>query len=235
MPSTIPSSNPGHLAIENLAIVKAAARRLRVSRADARRDDLISAAHEALVLSSRRFDPNRASFSTYASRRVFGSMLNVLAASSRWYQAHTTESGTDRDSVHQPTVGPDAERAMLTSQVLAALDKLPQASRDLITGHYLEERTLAEVGARHGLSKTRASVRLSQAIDQVRQLLDDGCAVWPPKTKGSKRRFSGQQKSQVISCASRRAVSLSQLARDFGIPRTTIITWLRSSTVRLAS
>jgi hypothetical protein len=123
----------------------------------------------------------------------------------------------------------------LTSQVLAALQKLPPSSRDLITGHYLEERTLTEVGARHGMSKTRTSVRLSEAIDQVRQLLDDGCVVWPPRRKSAKRRFSGQQKVEVMSLARHSQTSLSQLARDFGIARTTIITWLRSPTTRLAS
>ncbi len=206
-----------------------------MSRSDSRRDDLVSAAHEALVRSSRRFEPSRASFSTYAGRRVFGSMLNVLAANSKWHQAHRAAFTSDGDFAQQTSVPPDAERSTLTSQILAALDKLPPSSRDLITGHYLEEQTLTEIGSRHGLSKTRASVRLSQSIDQIRKLLDDGCVVWPPKTKKSKRRFTGQQRSEVITCARSGAVSLSKLARDFGIPRTTIITWLRSSTTQLAS
>ena len=235
MPSALPLSDPDRLAVENLAIVHAAAKRLGVSATDARRDDLVSAAHEALVLASRRFEPSKASFSTYAGRRVFGSMLNALAANSRRREVHKAEPAADGDSVHHPVVAPDAERSTLTAEVLAALEKLPPSSRALIKGHYLEERTLADVGARHGFSKTRASVRLAQAIEQLREHLDDECSVWPPQTKAAKRRFSHGQKVQVVSRACHSRASLSQLARDFEIPRTTIITWLRSSRTRLAS
>lgn len=235
MPSALQLSIHDHLAVENLAIIQAATKRLGVSATDARRDDLVSAAHEALVLASRRFEPSKASFSTYAGRRVFGSMLNVLAANSRRHEIHRDEPDVDGDWAHPPSVDPDAERRTLASQVLAALDKLPPSSRDLITGHYLEEKTLADLGARHGLSKTRASVRLARAIQQLRDHLDDDCAVWPPRTKASKRRFSSRQKLQVISQVHHARTSLSQLARDLDIPRTTIITWLRASNVRLAS
>lgn len=42
---------------------------------------------------------------------------------------------------YEPTAVPDAERFTLTSQVLAALQRLPPSSRDLITGHFLEQQT----------------------------------------------------------------------------------------------
>ncbi len=233
MPSLPIPSAPDRLAVEHLAIVQAAAKWLGVPSTDTVRDDLVSAGQEALIMASRRFEPAKASFSTYAGRRVVGSMLNVLADSPRapgyWYLSD------DEPPVQELAVAPDAERSALTSEVMAALGKLPPASQDLIRAHYLEERTLAAVATRHGLSKTRTWARLSLALEQLRAHLHDDCSTWPRRAKTSKRRFSRRVKAQVLRRVRHSRTSLSQLARDLAIPRTTIITWLRSSQSRLAS
>ena len=132
MPSLPIPSAPDRLAVEHLAIVQAAAKWLGVPSTDTVRDDLVSAGQEALIMASRRFEPAKASFSTYAGRRVVGSMLNVLADSPRaagyWYLSD------DEPPVQELAVAPDAERSALTSEVMAALGKLPPASQDLNQG-----------------------------------------------------------------------------------------------------
>ena len=226
----LPPSDQDRLAIENLPLLEVAALRLGVSSSDARRADLFSAGQEALIFASRRFEPARATFRTYASRRVFGSMLNVLAAHSERADILARLSNADPGIVEEIGVGPNPERRTLTSEVLAAIEKLPSLSRDLIKDHYFEERPLASVGARHGLSKTRASVHLSRALGQLREALEDQYSAWPTQAKATKRRFSERDKAKVLRHARRPGTSLSELARKFDIPRTTIITWRKTST-----
>ena len=226
----LPLSDQARLAIENLGLLKVATQRLGIASTDARRDDLLSVGQEALIFAARRFETEKASFRTYASCRVFGSMLNVLAVDSERASVLATLAASDADVglIHNDN-GLDVERMMLASQVLAAIEKLPAFSRDLIKSHYLEDGTLADVGARHGISKTRASVHLSRAIGQLREALDDRWSAWPTQTKAPKRRLSERKKAKVLERARRPGASLSELARQFDIPRTTIITWLRTS------
>ena len=232
----LPLSDQARLAIENLGLLKVATQRLGVSSIDARRDDLLSAGQEALLFAARRFETEKASFRTYASCRVFGSMLNVLAVNSERASVLATlaESDADVGLIHNDN-GLDVERMMLASQVLAAIEKLPAFSRDLIKAHYLEERPLAAVGVRQGLSKTRASVHLARAIGQLREALDDQYSAWPTQTKAPKRRLSERKKAKILERAKRPGASLSELARQFDIPRTTIITWLRPPARRCAA
>jgi RNA polymerase sigma factor (sigma-70 family) len=232
----LPVSHQDHLVVENLGLLKVATQRLGISSTDARRDDLLSAGQEALIFAARRFDVEKASFRTYASCRVFGSMLNVLAVDSDRASVLATLAESDADvGLIQNDNGLDVERMMLASQVLAAIEKLPAFSRDLIKAHYFEERPLAAVGARRGLSKTRASVHLSRALGQLRQALDDEYSTWPSQTKATKRRFNDRDKAKVLRHARRPGTSLSELARQFDMPRTTIITWLRPPTRRCAA
>jgi len=229
-PVPLPLSDQDRLAVENLGLLQLATQRLGISSTDARRDDLLSAGQEALLFAARRFETEKASFRTYANCRVFGSMLNVLAVDSARASVLATLSESDADvGLVQNDNGPDVERMMLASQVLAAIEKLPAFSRDLIKSHYLEDGNLADVGARHGISKTRASVHLARAIGQLREALDDQCSSWPTQMKAPKRRSSEQKKTKVLERAKRPGASLSELARKSDIPRTTIITWLRTS------
>jgi len=229
-PSAVPLPLSDRLAVENLGLLQVATQRLGISSTDARRDDLLSAGQEALIFAARRFETEKASFRTYASCRVFGSMLNVLAVDSVRASVLATLAESDADvGLVQNDNGSDIERMTLASQVLAAIEKLPAFSRDLIKSHYLEDGTLADVGARHGISKTRASVHLARAIGQLREALDDQCSAWPTQMKAPKRRLSERKKAKILERAKRPGASLSELARQFDIPRTTIITWLRTS------
>jgi len=123
------------------------------------RDELISAGYEALVLASTRFDPSsNATFSTFAYRPVLGAMYDLLDNYKLWSTRHRYDddppgqtrlqnSGDGSFSPHCP----DYEHASLTSQVLAAVDRLPPAAAELIKAHFLQEQTLSFAGARLGI------------------------------------------------------------------------------------
>jgi len=57
-------------------------------------------------------------------------------------------------------------------RVRSALDVLDPKERALIEGHYLDDRTLEEVGLELGMSKSWASRLASRALDKMRRVLE---------------------------------------------------------------
>ena len=205
------------------------------------RDELISAGYEALVLASTRFDPSsNATFSTFAYRPVLGAMYDLLDNYKRWSTRHRPHGPHDDDPADQarlqnsadsglPSHCPDYEHASLTNQVLAAIDRLPPAAAELIKAHFLQEQTLSSAGARLGISKTRLSVHVARAIQLLRQQLDDGLTSWPDSSPRPKRRYSKEYRANLVRRALQPSANHSQLAREFNVPSSTLITWLKSS------
>lgn len=217
------TSERNQLVVAHLRNVKAAASRLKVSPSV--RDDLISAGYEGLVRAGDRFDPSaKATFTTFSFRAVLGMMFDVLQADSRWA---ARRADIDADEV-VATEGQSAERLLLTTQVLAALETLPDLPRKLIRAHFLEEETLSSVGKRFGISKTKASIELGRALQLLREKLDDSLADWPVHHPATKRRFSNEQKDAVIRRACQPGTNVAELGREVDIPAATIHTWLRS-------
>ncbi len=68
---------------------------------------------------------------------------------------------------------PDEEVIALEAreQVSAVLDVLDPRERALISGHYFEDRTLEEIGAEMGISKSWASRLHSRALGRLREAL----------------------------------------------------------------
>jgi RNA polymerase sigma factor (sigma-70 family) len=204
------------------------------------RDDLISAGYEALVLASTRFDPfSSATFSTFAYRPILGAMYDLLDNYKLWSTRHrprdivyddTTEqtrSLISRDDSRVSHCCPDYEHASLTAQVLAAVDRLPAPAADLIKAHFLQEQTLSSAGARLGISKTRLSVHVARAIQLLREQLDDGLASWPDPAPRLKRRYSKEYRATLVSRALQPSANHSQLSREFNVPSSTLLTWLK--------
>jgi RNA polymerase sigma factor for flagellar operon FliA len=61
----------------------------------------------------------------------------------------------------------------LSSRLRAALDKLPERERALVTKHYWEGKNLLEAGAELGISKSWASRLHGQAVERLRKYVDD--------------------------------------------------------------
>ena len=204
------------------------------------RDELISAGYEALVLASTRFDPSsNATFSTFAYRPVLGAMYDLLDNYKLWSSRHLPRDIVYDDTTEQTRklipgdenrlshCCPDYEHASLTSQVLAAIDRLPAAAADLIKTHFLQEQTLSSAGARLGISKTRLSVHVARAIQLLREQLDDGLACWPDSSPKPKRRYTKEYRATLVSRALQPSANHSQLSREFNVPSSTLLTWLK--------
>jgi RNA polymerase sigma factor (sigma-70 family) len=212
------------------------------------RDELVSAGYEALVLASTRFDPSlNATFSTFAYRPVLGAMYDLLENYSLTatrhrplpdpdppyhqglYSGYPTETGISpqRGPEHLPSHIQDFERSTLTSQVLAAIERLPPSAGDVLKAHFLHKETLSSAGARLGISKTRLSVHVARAIQLLREQLDDGLASWPDSSPRPKRRYSKEYRATLVSRALRPSANHSQLSREFNVPSSTLLTWLK--------
>ncbi|HEX7508664.1 MAG TPA: sigma-70 family RNA polymerase sigma factor [Polyangia bacterium] len=203
------------------------------------RDELISAGYEALVLASTRFDPSsNATFSTFAYRPVLGAMYDLLDNYKLWSTRHRPHGIHHDDPTNQarsqrsgddslPPHCPDYEHASLTFQVLAAVDRLPPAAAEIINAHFLQEQTLSCAGARLGISKTRLSVHVTRAIQLLREQLDDGLASWPDSSPRSKRRYSKEYRAALVRRALQPCANHSQLSREFNVPPSTLLTWLK--------
>jgi RNA polymerase sigma factor for flagellar operon FliA len=64
------------------------------------------------------------------------------------------------------------DRARNAARLRAAIDRLPDKQRAIVTKHYFEDKSLLEAGAELGLSKSWASRLHAQAVDQLRALLE---------------------------------------------------------------
>jgi RNA polymerase sigma factor for flagellar operon FliA len=86
------------------------------------------------------------------------------------------ESLYDRGfDVAAQTPGP-AERidaTRLAARLRAAIDRLPEKERALVTKHYWEGKNLLEAGEELGMSKSWASRLHAQAVDRLRAIIDD--------------------------------------------------------------
>ena len=64
-------------------------------------------------------------------------------------------------------------RSRMAAKVAAAIAKLPDKERTLVTKHYYEGKNLLEAGEELGISKSWASRLHAQAVDRMRALLDE--------------------------------------------------------------
>lgn len=69
--------------------------------------------------------------------------------------------------------GEHLDTQVLSKRLRAALDKLPDKERQLLTKHYWEGKNLLEAGAEMGISKSWASRLHAQAVDRLKKLVDD--------------------------------------------------------------
>lgn len=85
----------------------------------------------------------------------------------------TSYDALEQMNVRDEALAPDErlEAAQLKARVKAAIEKLPEKERNLLSGYYYEGKTLEEAGARNGLSKSWASRIHARAVERLRDLL----------------------------------------------------------------
>ncbi|HLF79040.1 MAG TPA: FliA/WhiG family RNA polymerase sigma factor [Dehalococcoidia bacterium] len=79
-----------------------------------------------------------------------------------------TEMADDDPSIDPHSV---TQTSMLRSQLLEAIDELPQRERDIIRLYYIESRSLKSIGSAMAISESRASQLRHRAIRRLRSAL----------------------------------------------------------------
>lgn len=141
-------------------------------------DDLVGVGNEALTRAAVRYRPSQhgsAPFSAYARLVVRGAMLDSVRG--KRYRENTTEPlPVDRVERIPPAreLAADVaiDSARLRRRVEAAIELLPPQQRSVLSLYYgPSEPSLAEVGRRMGISRSRAQQVHSAAVDRMRELL----------------------------------------------------------------
>ena len=82
------------------------------------------------------------------------------------------EHGFDA-AADQPAAPERLDRSRLSVRLKAAIDRLPERERQLVTKHYWEGKNLLEAGSELGMSKSWASRLHAQAVERLRVIVDD--------------------------------------------------------------
>ena len=139
-------------------------------------EDLEAHGVEGLLHAARRYQPGAgASFSTFAGYRIKGAMLDALP------QLGPLGQRVSADPLEEHAAdGTDAETAVLSrqdqAQVRRALVHLSPQERIFVERVYFQGKSLAEVGAELGLSRSWASRIHTRALGRLRRALKRGQA-----------------------------------------------------------
>jgi RNA polymerase sigma factor (sigma-70 family) len=133
--------------------------------------DALSAGYLGLHDAARRFEPGRASFTTYATRRITGAIRDDIRA---WHkrQRPVLVSYQDDDH-HSPTPGPQQQTAERErkNQALSAVKTLPTSERRIIELYYFDDLDLKATGSVLGLSESRVCTLKNRALKRLREQL----------------------------------------------------------------
>lgn len=148
------------------------------------RDEILSAAYLGLVLAAQRFEPGRGvEFQRFAAYRIRGEIRDALRMAGpcgfRKSVADAprvlglTVAGCGRGGFDRPIASPELPigwEAEAEDAVRAICRSLPEAERESLGFYFLAAGvTLRHVGARMGLSQTRAAQIVTQALGRLRE------------------------------------------------------------------
>ena len=237
MPSLLTQAERHRLVVSHLSLVHAKVQGARRTNPQIPVDELLSAGYRGLLMASRHYDPtSAASFATFATYRIWGEMQDFVREVQRHQRlcvdlpdvdllAHNCQ--TAYSDLLRPEKGAWPETVALTSQVLAAVERLPETERTVLKAHFFEDRALSDVAADLGIAKCTATRCLARAVRAIREQLNDSFAEWPHATPRSKTRFSPAFKAQMVSRARQDGLSVEGLARKTNVPATNIREWLK--------
>lgn len=172
-------------------LVKHLARRLKNNRGlpETIVEDLEGYGFEGAIKAVDDYDPKHgASLNTYAATRILGHMMDGLRK----------ESGVRRIAgevrrTRPETTGLDVERHDLADQsdpyagvevsetLRATLDRLPPGHRQILVDHYLYGVTMDDISVLHGVTPSRISQIMSQALADARRAATDPTARIPER------------------------------------------------------
>ncbi|MCB1896178.1 MAG: sigma-70 family RNA polymerase sigma factor [Zoogloeaceae bacterium] len=143
--------------------------RLGLSRADA--EEVAQEAFVRVWRNAERFDPARASLTTWLFTIVRNLAMNALAQPQRRHHLPIEGVGDVADD------GPDPEQATVLAErkriLRHALRRLPPADRSVLALSYFRELDLAAIARIEGCSEAAAKQRLYRARIALRRLLEN--------------------------------------------------------------
>jgi RNA polymerase sigma factor (sigma-70 family) len=143
----------------------------------AEREEWVSEALEWLAKASRRYDPARGTaFASYAGEVVRNGLQQRLTLELRRRRRVRPRplAGALADRLCDPRPAPPEllERAELLALLPAAVLRLPERERLVITLRYWHGARLGEVGRRLGRTRERARQLQREALEMLREYLD---------------------------------------------------------------
>lgn len=173
---------------ESLPLVRRQALALQVRLpASVELDDLIQAGTVGLLEAMGRFDATQgASFSTFASQRIRGAMLDELR-SRDWLPRSVRRNARMVDEVVrrlEQQLGRPAEESEISAELDMGLEEYHQLLNDTNNGNLLPFETLLEEGAEPGIEDATRDTPFQQLLDaEKRQRLVDGIEALPEREK----------------------------------------------------
>jgi RNA polymerase sigma factor for flagellar operon FliA len=162
-------------------------------------DDLISCGVLGLAEAWERYDPERGvAFEAYAIPRVKGAVIDAIRASD-WVprkarqrarltgepvvllvsmdENRSTDDGdhnpADRIAdLHEPEPGMELLAAENRRELVAALNRLPERERMIVTLHYFERVPLQDIARSFGVTESRVSQLHTRALRMLRAALE---------------------------------------------------------------
>lgn len=101
-------------------------------------------------------------------------LRNALSAIQTMYMTSLEairEEGFDTETL-DANADETIQSMQLAAKLTAALDKLPEKERALVTKHYREGKNLLQAGTELGISKSWASRLHAQAVERLREILE---------------------------------------------------------------
>lgn len=137
-----------------------------LKRSQVRRAKRLAAANEAVA--SLDHSAEAANPAAYVTGAVDGVLFSADLAE---LVEDRTAADEDGDSPLASTPERSAGRRELRALVLAVLDELPEDEATLLRAHYVEGRTLADIGAERGVSRSWASRVHTRALRRAQSIL----------------------------------------------------------------
>jgi RNA polymerase sigma factor (sigma-70 family) len=121
--------------------------------------ELYSVGCLALLEASRTFDPSKSKFCTWATRIVMQRLVDEFRRSGRLKESPSA----DLDA------RPEENRKALPLHLLSDLLGDEGDDRSMVVGHYLEGRSLSDLGREFGYSKEWIRKKIQSAVSKIRR------------------------------------------------------------------
>jgi RNA polymerase sigma factor for flagellar operon FliA len=116
---------------------------------------------------------------------------DVEALTGSVVQCYMVSLDASRHDAVDPKESPEKglERQQLSDKLRQALTRLPEKNRKILEAYYYEDRTLEEIGAGMGLSKSWLCRMHAKSIEMLREAMDELTRVTkPPATAAARAR-----------------------------------------------